>query len=59
LHLDEAGTEASAGTALMDAVLGVDTNIPVHVHIDRPFLFMIQHRPTGACLFLGRITDPR
>jgi serpin B len=58
-QLDEAGTEASAGTGLAAASYGIDTNIPVQVRIDRPFLFMIQHRTTGACLFLGRITDPR
>jgi serine protease inhibitor len=28
------------------------------VHVDRPFLFAIQHRASGACLFLGRIADP-
>jgi len=32
---------------------------PIEVRVDRPFLFAIQHRPSGACLFLGRVTDPR
>jgi serine protease inhibitor len=32
---------------------------PLEVRVDRPFLFAIQHLPTSACLFLGRITDPR
>jgi serpin B len=32
---------------------------PVEVRVDRPFLFAIQHRASGACLFLGRVTDPR
>jgi len=32
---------------------------PVEVRVDRPFYFAVQHVPTGACLFLGRITDPR
>lgn len=59
LQLDEAGTEASAGTGTVRGTYGTDTNIPVQVHIDRPFLFMIQHRTTGACLFLGRVRDPR
>jgi len=31
----------------------------MEIHVDRPFLFAIQHRETGACLFLGRVTDPR
>jgi serine protease inhibitor len=29
------------------------------VKVDHPFLFAIQHRDSGACLFLGRVTDPR
>jgi serine protease inhibitor len=29
------------------------------VRVDRAFLFAIQHRPSGPCLFLGRILDPR
>ena len=32
---------------------------PIEVRVDRPFLFAIQHRPSGACLFLGRVVDPR
>jgi serine protease inhibitor len=32
---------------------------PVEVRVDRPFLFAVQHVPTGACLFLGRLSDPR
>jgi serpin B len=59
LQVDETGTEASAGTGVAMVMAGIDTNVPIQVHIDRPFLFMIQHRPTGACLFLGRVTDPR
>ena len=59
LQLDEAGTEASAGMGSARGTYGMDTNVPVQIQIDRPFLFMIQHQPTGACLFLGRVTDPR
>jgi serine protease inhibitor len=32
---------------------------PIEVRVDHPFLFAIQHRKTGLCLFLGRVTDPR
>jgi serine protease inhibitor len=31
---------------------------PRRVVVDRPFLFAIQHRPSGLCLFLGVIEDP-
>lgn len=27
-------------------------------HVDHPFLFAIQHAPSGACLFLGHVADP-
>jgi serine protease inhibitor len=26
--------------------------------VDRPFLFFIRHKPTGAVLFQGRVVDP-
>jgi len=32
---------------------------PIVVKVDHPFLFAIQHRDSGVCLFLGRVTDPR
>jgi serpin B len=30
----------------------------VQMTIDRPFLFALRDRDTGAVLFLGRVTDP-
>lgn len=61
LSLDEKGTEAAAATAVVVATLGaeVEKPKPVEVHIDHPFIFAIQHVPSGACLFLGQVTDPR
>jgi serine protease inhibitor len=32
---------------------------PIEVNVDRPFVYAIQHAPSGVCLFLGRVTDPR
>jgi serine protease inhibitor len=32
---------------------------PLEVKIDRPFFYAIQHVPSGTCLFIGRVTDPR
>lgn len=60
LSLDENGTEAAAATAahLMTRG-GFDPTKPVELRVDHPFLFAIQHRPSGVCLFLGRVTDPR
>jgi serpin B len=62
LKLDESGTEAAAATAVAMAralAIMAPTEPPVEVHVDHPFLFAIQHRPSGACLFLGHVTDPR
>jgi serpin B len=59
--LDEEGTEAAAATAVaMVALTAIaEPQRPIEVRVDRPFLFAIQHRATGACLFVGRVTDPR
>jgi serpin B len=61
IDLDEKGTEAAAATAVaMFAGAAMERPPePIEVFVDRPFLFAIQHRSTGACLFLGHVTDPR
>lgn len=61
IALDEKGTEAAAATAAVVGVAGaaMDPEKPVELKADRPFLFAIQHAPSGACLFLGRVSDPR
>ena len=60
LDLDEKGTEAAAATAvaMLAGTAFVEKPEPIEVRVDRPFLFAIQHRASGACLFLGRVTDP-
>jgi serpin B len=57
LSVDEHGTEAAAATAV--SMVASDGDAAAFVHIDRPFLFAIQDCKSGACLFLGRVTDPR
>ena len=61
LELDEKGTEAAAATAVMMAPSSavMEPPKPIEVRVDRPFLFAIQERGSGACLFLGRVVDPR
>lgn len=57
--VDEAGTEAAAATAVaMRAGSAARPEEPVAFTADRPFLFLIRHRATGAILFLGRVLDP-
>jgi serpin B len=62
IEVDERGTEAAAATAVVmmraTAHLGEKPK-PIEVRVDRPFLFAIQHRPSAACLFIGRVADPR
>ena len=61
VEVDEKGTEAAAATAvvMMRATAHFEEKKPIEVRVDRPFLFAIQHRPSGTCLFLGRVVDPR
>jgi len=58
ITVDEGGTEAAAATAI---IIGIKSSMPeeaVSLVIDRPFLFFIQHQPTGSILFMGRVTQP-
>jgi serpin B len=53
VKVDEEGTEAAAATGA-----AVPASHGPTVTVDRPFLFVIRDRLTGAILFLGRVTDP-
>ena len=62
IAVDEKGTEAAAATAVVMMELTARREVPrepIHVKVDRPFVYAIQHVPSGACLFIGRVTDPR
>jgi serpin B len=60
LSLDEEGTEAAAATeVVMAAGIPPPPPKPIEVRVDHPFVFAIQHRASGACLFLGHVVDPR
>ncbi len=56
--LDEKGTEATATTLIITPQGAVPTAKPIELKVDRPFLFAVQHRASGACLFFGRVSDP-
>ena len=62
IAVDEKGTEAAAATAVVmmraTAIRGPKPP-PIEVRVDRPFVYAIQHVPSGVCLFLGRVTEPR
>ncbi|MCZ7662925.1 MAG: serpin family protein [Thermoleophilia bacterium] len=54
VSVDEVGTEAAAGSAVVMAARAGGEQMVV----DRPFLFLVRHRPTGEMLFLGQVVDP-
>ena len=58
VDVDERGTEAAAATAV---VIGRSSApmVEVRLTVDRPFLFVLRDVPTGAALFLGRVTEPQ
>jgi serpin B len=58
IDVDEKGTEAAAATAVVAGVVSAPIEEPVQLRVDRPFLFALRDLPTGAVLFLGRVTDP-
>lgn len=62
ISIDEKGTQAGAGTFGFMSPLGSSGKVKkppeVEMHVDHPFLFAVQDRKSGACLFLGRVTDP-
>jgi serpin B len=57
IAVDEEGTEAAAATAVIMRLSAAPVEI-VELTIDRPFIFVLRDRETGAILFLGRVTDP-
>ena len=54
--VDEAGTEAAAATAVVMQAESAPPE-PVSVTVDRPFIFLIRDRETGAILFVGRVVE--
>ncbi len=60
ISVDENGTEAAAATTIMFGLGSAppDPNEPVQLIIDRPFVFLIQHEPTGTILFMGHVLEP-
>jgi serpin B len=57
IAVDEEGTVAAAATGLgfEESAAPVPEMI---IAADRPYLYVIRHRPSGAVLFAGQMTDP-
>ncbi len=59
VEIDERGTTAAAATgATMQLVSVVTPSRPIELRVDRPFLFAVRDRRTGALLFIGQVTNP-
>lgn len=60
VEVNEKGTEAAGATAvvLLDGAPPRTTKKLVVFRADRPFLYAIRHKASGAILFLGRVMDP-
>ncbi|MDZ4182462.1 MAG: serpin family protein, partial [Candidatus Cloacimonadaceae bacterium] len=60
VEVKEEGTEAAAATAVVMATKSaVDPAFEMPVfRADKPFVYMIIHKPTNSVLFLGKYNDP-
>ena len=58
VDVDEQGTEAAAATGWFTQTLGLSSSELPTFRADHPFVLMIRHKPTGAILFLGRVSNP-
>lgn len=57
INVDEEGTEAAAVTIGGMELTSDGPSTPVPFYIDRPFVFIIKEKSTGAILFMGKITE--
>lgn len=57
ISVDEQRTTVAVAAAGL-LTEGMSPPSPVEVYVDRPFLFIIHDRPTGAALFCGQVTQP-
>ncbi len=58
----EEGTEAAGATAIGMRLGALPTEKPKPPPVfraDRPFVFLIRHKPTGCILFVGRLVKPQ
>lgn len=58
IEVNEEGTEAAAATSIGMSVTSMPLNPPPVMDVNRPFLYLIADRSSGAILFLGLVTNP-
>lgn len=57
IEVDEKGSEAAAAT-IGEVVVTSMPSGPKMLSLDRPFIFFIQEKHSGAVLFMGKLGDP-
>lgn len=59
-ELDEEGTTAAAATAIgITLTTSVQQpKLPIPFKADRPFMFVLRHKPSGTNLFMGTVYNP-
>lgn len=58
IDVNESGTEAAAVTAVIVGVTSFDPTPKIYFTVDKPFLFAITEKDTGAILFIGVVAKP-
>jgi len=58
IETNEEGTEAAAITSVEVGTTSVGIDEPVHMNIDRPFVYFIQEKSSGTILFIGTVMNP-
>jgi serine protease inhibitor len=58
ISVNEEGIEAAAASVAAGCEGEGDEDPPPVLRVDRPFLFLVRHKETGAILFLGRVVNP-
>jgi serine protease inhibitor len=58
VEVDEQGTEAAGATTVGMLEITSIQPPPIEFRMDRPFLFSLEHKASGAFLFVGRVMDP-
>jgi serine protease inhibitor len=56
IDVNEEGSEAAAATAVIVGTKSM--SFPATFRADKPFIFMIVHKPTDSILFVGRVSNP-
>ncbi len=57
VEVDEEGAEAAAVTSI--AVMTRVSELPPSIRFDRPFVFLIREKASGAILFMGKLAQPQ